>query len=132
MNKKQLIKKIIKGQVITAIIYIIVYLIISFTIWDFYNPFYWMIHLNEAPSEVRFTLLLGLAFYYFMLYSIIDQHEKDKKPIFTNTDFLALQTVNELVIKYLSNPDFQKWCEIEEKIIIKYDSDAQKRANRKD
>lgn len=132
MDKKQLIKKIIKGQLITSLIYTIVYFIISFIIWDFYNPFYWMIHLNEAPPELRFTLLIGLAFYYFILYSAIEQFEKDKKPVITNPDILAIQKVSEMAVTYLSGVEFLEWSKIEEKLLMKYKPNEQKTANRKD
>lgn len=63
--------KIIKGQIITLILYCIIYLIISFVIWDFYNPFQWIIDIPDYKTEERAGILTGFVVYYAILYGVI-------------------------------------------------------------
>lgn len=64
-------KLIIAGQTITVLIYTIIYLCISFIIWDFRNPFYWIFNIGNLNPGDRATILFFIVFYYFVLYTLI-------------------------------------------------------------
>lgn len=80
MKTKQKLYLIIFGQTITALIYAILYLIISFVIWHFRNPFYWILNLKNFSHNERFLILFYLIFYYSVLYGFI---YKDRNFILT-------------------------------------------------
>ena len=50
----------------TTIIYMIVYAVISFTIWEFKNPFQWIIDLPIKTEGIRFMIL-----FYYVLYTVV-------------------------------------------------------------
>lgn len=55
INRKGImIKKILTGQLITFALYTVVYLVKSFVLWEFTNPFDWIINLPTYLPEVRF------------------------------------------------------------------------------
>lgn len=71
---------ILIGQTITAILYIVVYLVKTFIIWEFTNPFSWIINMPNYDNETRGFIMFGIVFYYCFLYGILyDSKESIKQ-----------------------------------------------------
>lgn len=62
---------ILIGQTITAILCIIAYLIKTFIIWEFTNPFNWIINMPNYDNETRGMIIVFIIMYYGVLYSIL-------------------------------------------------------------
>jgi len=130
MNK--IIKRIIKGQLITASIYLVFYLAFCFITWRFFNPFEWIINLPNTSDTNRFLILFYLVFYYSVLYGLLSIHSKKDENL-KHEDLKTLDETNQLASKYLCKSDFGVYIELEKIIITKYyNSNEQKRTNRKD
>lgn len=59
--------KIFYIQSLTVCIYFIAYIIKTFVLWEFTNPFWWIINLPNYTTETRGIIL----FFWFMYYIII-------------------------------------------------------------
>jgi hypothetical protein len=63
---------------ITASIYFVVYVAKTFCIWQFTNPFQWIINMPEYTASDRFCILSAAAFYYGTMNVIIYENNKTK------------------------------------------------------
>lgn len=72
-------KIIITGQLITLAIYIIIYLVGTFCLWEFRNPFQWIIDIPTYSNDSRFGILFGFVTYYTMLYCFVAGHYFQKE-----------------------------------------------------
>lgn len=75
------LKMFIRGQLVTMFIYLIVYLVTSFVIWDFKNPFQWILDLPKADIVMRCGVLIVFVFYYSCLYITMSDIQKEKDRI---------------------------------------------------
>lgn len=72
-------KIIITGQLITLALYIIIYLIGTFCLWEFKNPFKWIIDMPTYSGDSRFGILVGFFMYYAFLYCMVAGHYFQKE-----------------------------------------------------
>ncbi len=68
-----------KLSIVTICLYIISYLIYSFIVFEFNNPFKWIINIPTYDNEVRAVLLGYWIIYYVVGYYIIYSEIKEKK-----------------------------------------------------
>jgi len=62
----------------SQIIYWFLYLAKSFSIWEFKNPFQWIIDLPNYEIITRVVILLLVPFYYVVIIFIIDMRNNFK------------------------------------------------------
>jgi hypothetical protein len=70
MNKN--LKLILTGQTITLCLYTIFYLFVSFIIFEFKNPFQWIVNIPIYNETNRFHILFSILFYYTVLYTFLN------------------------------------------------------------
>lgn len=75
MNKK--LELILRGQIITMSIYTFIYLCRTFILFEFTNPFQWIVDIPTYTSERRGELLFYFIVYYCTLYIVIYQVYND-------------------------------------------------------
>lgn len=67
---------------VTCVIYTIAYLVKTFIMWEFTNPFGWIINLPEYSSDTRVMILIAFLFLYpvqlFIVYDILKNKSKTK------------------------------------------------------
>lgn len=74
--KKQL--NIIKIQFLfTASLYLFIYLFRSFCVFEFTNPFQWIIDIPSYTKEDRGLILFGFIFYHSFVYGVVYCHITD-------------------------------------------------------
>ena len=69
MNKK--LKLILTGQTITICLYTLVYLCKTFIMFEFTNPFQWIIDIPIYTNTERGNILFYVLGYYSVLYIIL-------------------------------------------------------------
>lgn len=72
-------KTFLTGIVITSILYIIIYLIYTFIVWNFTNPFLWIISIPKYDQGTRVVILFYWSLYYIILYISIYNYYKNKQ-----------------------------------------------------
>jgi len=69
--------------VITVILYTIVYMITCFVIWEWRNPFEWIIDIPDYKDEARFSILFMWVLYHGivgrLVYEILKKDKKEEK-----------------------------------------------------
>lgn len=70
---REILKKHLKS---TALIYIMIYLIATFVLWEFRNPFQWIIDIPTYDEKSRFAILFCYAFYTATSLVIISESKK--------------------------------------------------------
>ncbi len=80
---KELTRVILYNSIISSINYLIVYLIRSFIIWQFNNPFQWIIDIPTEGREYRMVVLFCVTLYYGILSTLVygakDELKKELK-----------------------------------------------------
>lgn len=72
--------KKLKQLLLTYIsIYSIVYLLISFIIWEFKNPFQWIIDIPKYTFDIRICILFGTLLSYITISSLSNEIFKGNK-----------------------------------------------------
>lgn len=71
MNKK--LKLILIGQTITICLYTLVYLCRSFILFEFTNPFQWIVDIPTYTSSQRGEILFYFICYYCVVYIVLYQ-----------------------------------------------------------
>ena len=78
-SKMKKVVSIIKRQILlTLFIYLVVYLFTTFVIWEFTNPFQWLINLPTYSNEDRMFILFFYLFYQAVSIATIDTLIKEK------------------------------------------------------
>lgn len=75
-------KTLFTNFTVTCVIYTIAYLVRTFIMWEFTNPFSWIINLPEYSSCTRVMILIAFIFLYpiqlFLVYDILKNKSKIK------------------------------------------------------
>ena len=75
--------KILKQHLTTTVIlYSIIYFSYSFIMWEFKNPFEWIINVPTYESSSRFLILFAWGAYHSVSLTILTEANRD----FTNTE----------------------------------------------
>jgi len=78
--KPNRLMKILKGMILLNLVtYTVVYFVFSFIMWEFRNPFQWIIDIPAYDSEDRFLLLFFVVFYYVVVFGIVGSYYQEKK-----------------------------------------------------
>lgn len=80
MRKFKTMKNFKKTLLYINILYWIIYLIKSFIIWDFTNPYWWVLDLPNS-RELRYIVLGALCFlgfYGFLCYTFLNERDEKK------------------------------------------------------
>ena len=67
-----------KIWLVNICIYLVVYTIWTFVMWEFRNPFQWIIDIPTYNYEHRGMGLFAFALYYFFLTLILSDKEKER------------------------------------------------------
>ena len=62
-------KTILLSTLLNMVVYIVIYMIRTYVIWEFRNPFEWILNIPDYSYDTRGQLLCGFVVYYFMLVS---------------------------------------------------------------
>lgn len=71
-------KIILRQQLLTISLYIFVYLCRSFIVFEFKNPFQWIIDIPKYDEETRLFIIFFGTIYYVASFIIINDHYKSK------------------------------------------------------
>ncbi len=70
---------------ITAVLYLIIYAIGTFIIWEFTNPFEWIINIPKYENDFRAVIIFVWAHYQIILYVIVNIYINQKNENNINT-----------------------------------------------
>ena len=79
MKKYLAIKSIKRTMIVTVAAYLFVYVCYSFTVFEFKNPFQWIINIPTYQTEERFGIMVGFLMYYGISFFAWHDHFKAKK-----------------------------------------------------